>query len=108
MSWGSFLPTICHRITSYNVCYTKLLRINYLTEDNTIKAFKVNWNGGCGRGFPKFIPLYVKAGMAKWVKIGEADALLSSMKGTLHIEIEKLKEDPSFFFCDDVTCKDFV
>ena len=80
--------------------------VNYQKGEGKVELFKVNWNGGCGRGFPKFLPLYEKAGCLKWVKIGNADAVLTSMKGTLEVEIDKLKEDPTFYFCDDSTCKD--
>ena len=80
--------------------------VNYLAEDGTVKLYKVNWNGGCSRGFPKFHPLYEKAGALKHVRIGEAEAVLSDMKRTLEIDCEKLEADPSFFFCDDPTCKD--
>lgn len=80
--------------------------VNYLTESGKTELFKVNWNGGCGRGFPKFIPLYEKAGFLKWVKIGHAEAALTNMNGTLEVEMQKLKEQPDFFFCDDPTCKD--
>jgi hypothetical protein len=80
--------------------------VNYRLEDGRIELFEVNWNGGCGRGFPNFLPLYEKAGYLKWVKIGNADAVVTDMAGTLDVEIKKLKEDPTFFFCDDLTCKD--
>ncbi|MGQ1889372.1 AAC(3) family N-acetyltransferase [Thermophagus sp. OGC60D27] len=80
--------------------------VNYMDDDGNVKLFKVNWNGGCGRGFPKFIPLYEQAGCLKWIKVGNADAVLTDMAGTLAVEMEKLKEDPSFFFCDDPACKD--
>lgn len=80
--------------------------VHYLKEDGTTGLFEVNWNGGCGRGFPKFLPLYEQKGFLKWIKVGEADAILTNMKGTLAVEIEKLSEDPSFYFCDDPTCKD--
>jgi len=80
--------------------------VNYMDDEGNIRLFKVNWNGGCGRGFPKFIPLYEKAGCLRWIKVGNADAALTDMAGTLAVEMEKLQEDPSFFFCDDPTCKD--
>lgn len=80
--------------------------INYLNDKGKIELFEVNWNGGCSRGFYKFLPLYEKAGCLKRVKIGGADAVLTDMRGTLEVEINKLKEDPAFFFCDDPTCKD--
>lgn len=80
--------------------------LNYLAADGTTKLFKVNWSGGCSRGFVKFIPLYEKNGFLKRVKIGKAQSIVTNMKGTLAVEEEKLKEDSSFFFCDDPTCKD--
>ena len=80
--------------------------VNYLTSDGKIELFQVNWSGGCGRGFPKFIPLYEEAGFLKRIKLGSADAVLTDMAGTLAVEIQQLKQDPTFFFCDDPTCKD--
>lgn len=80
--------------------------LNYKASNGKIQTFKVNWNGGCGRGFPKFLPLYEQAGYLKWVKIGNADAVVTSMKGTLEVELQKLKRDSSYYFCDDPTCKD--
>lgn len=80
--------------------------VNYLTDDGTVKLYKVNWNGGCSRGYPKLQPLYEKAGVMKHVKIGEAEAVLTDMKQTLQIDMAQLKADPSFFFCEDPTCKD--
>ncbi|MCU4156685.1 AAC(3) family N-acetyltransferase [Carboxylicivirga sp. A043] len=80
--------------------------LNYQSSDGKVRTFEVNWNGGCGRGFPKFLPLYEKAGYLKWVKIGHADAVVTNMKGTLDVEMQTLKEDPAFYFCADPTCKD--
>ncbi|MCT4590192.1 MAG: AAC(3) family N-acetyltransferase [Carboxylicivirga sp.] len=80
--------------------------LNYRTASGEVKTFVVNWNGGCSRGFSNFLPLYESAGCLKWVKIGNADAAITSMKGTLEVELKKLIEDASFYFCDDPTCKD--
>jgi aminoglycoside N3'-acetyltransferase len=80
--------------------------VNYLDENGNTSLFEVNWNGGCGRGFPKFIPLYIQNGDGKKVKVGNAECLLTDMKRTLQTEMNKLQEDPTFFFCDDPTCKD--
>lgn len=69
--------------------------------------FKMNWHGGCGRGFPNFFDLYdEKGGTINKGKVGLANALLTNMKKTLEIEIEKLKVDPSFFFCHRPGCID--
>ncbi len=80
--------------------------VNYLKNDGSVGLFEVNWNGGCGRGFPKFLPYYEKENHLKWVKVGKADAVYTSMKGTLNVELAMVKKDPSFYFCDDPTCKD--
>ncbi|MCB2221975.1 MAG: AAC(3) family N-acetyltransferase [Bacteroidetes bacterium] len=77
----------------------------YRDQDGEVKLAKTNWNGGCGRGFPKFYPLYrEKGGMLAEGKIGNADSVLTSMKKTLAIEIAKLQQEPRFFFCDDPAC----
>jgi len=79
--------------------------VNYITEKGEVKLATINWNGGCGRGFPNFIPLYIeKNGLINKGKIGNAQSILTSMKKTLEIEIEKLKEDNKFFFCNDPAC----
>lgn len=79
--------------------------INYRTQQGEVKLAKVNWNGGCASGFPKFIPYYFEKGAVIGDgKIGEARGLLTSMAGTLQIELDMMKENPSFFFCDDKTC----
>ena len=52
-----FLPSSCHRITSYNVCYTKLLRVYHGTLPRISDADKRLWRGGfgyCCRCFCRF------------------------------------------------------
>ncbi len=79
--------------------------VNYINEKGDIKLATINWNGGCARGFPKFIPLYKeKNGLINEGKIGNAKSILTSMKNTLDIEIEVLKENPKFFLCDNPAC----
>lgn len=79
--------------------------VNYKTNNGDIKLCKIDWSGGCGRGFPNFYPLYrEQGGIISEGKIGDADSVLTSMQRTLEIEINKLKEDPTFFFCDDPAC----
>lgn len=79
---------------------------NYVTNTGEIKLFKVNWNGGCAKGFVKFVPLYEEAGLIKHGKVGNARTLLTKMSETLSLEQMVLKNNPAFFFCDDPTCKD--
>ncbi|HOZ30275.1 MAG TPA: AAC(3) family N-acetyltransferase [Bacteroidales bacterium] len=77
----------------------------YKDLDGSVKLAKVNWNGGCAHGFPKFIPLYFEKGAVLGSgKVGDAIGLYTSMKKTLEIEIETLKNNPQFFFCDDKAC----
>ncbi|HNQ68653.1 MAG TPA: AAC(3) family N-acetyltransferase [Bacteroidales bacterium] len=77
----------------------------YKDLDGSVKLAKVNWNGGCAHGFPKFIPLYHEQGAVLGSgKVGNAIGLYTSMQKTLQIEIETLKKNPQFFFCDDKTC----
>ncbi|HKK69264.1 MAG TPA: AAC(3) family N-acetyltransferase [Bacteroidales bacterium] len=79
--------------------------IHYRDEDGIVKLAGVNWNGGCAKGFPKFIPHYFKQGaVLADGNVGEARGLLTSMKRTLEIELDILKKDPAFFFCGDKTC----
>jgi aminoglycoside N3'-acetyltransferase len=79
---------------------------NYLDDNGEIRLFNVNWNGGCAKGFVKFVPLYEKAGLIKHGKVGNAGTLLTKMAETLKLEQMVLQNDPAFFFCDDRTCKD--
>jgi len=77
----------------------------YRDEDGELQEYRVDWNGGHGN-FLKFKPLYeAKGGIIKRADIGKAESILTDMKKTLEIEIEKLKEDPAFFFCDNPACK---
>ena len=77
----------------------------YRNDAGEVKLAKVNWNGGCAHGFPKFIPLYFEqGGVLGYGPIGKAKGLYTSMQKTLDIEIETLKKNPQFFFCDDPAC----
>lgn len=78
---------------------------NYLAQDGNIKLAKVDWNGGCGVGFLKFIPLYREiGGMIKEANIGNAHSYFTDMNKSYNTEIQKLKEDPKFFFCNKPDC----
>lgn len=78
---------------------------NYKTETGEIKLARVDWNGGCGEGFRKFIPLYRdQKGMINEAKIGDAHSYFTDMKDTYDVEMEKLKQDSQFFLCDKPDC----
>ncbi|OFY18270.1 MAG: AAC(3) family N-acetyltransferase [Bacteroidetes bacterium GWF2_33_38] len=81
--------------------------VRYKNSSGEVSIAKMNWHGGCGRGFPNFFDLYdEKGGTIRKGKVGQANALLTDMKKTLEIEIEKLKIDPTFFFCHRPGCID--
>lgn len=81
------------------------LGIRYRTLDGGTALFERNWVGNCGRGFPRFMQLYEAGGaiIAEGM-IAAAHAFVSDMGKTLAIELEKLRDDPSFFLCDDPAC----
>ena len=57
-------------------------------------------------GFNNFIPLYREAGgILAEGKVGNADSKITDMKKTLEVELEVLKKDPTFFFCDNPGCR---
>jgi len=77
----------------------------YRDVNGAVKLARVNWNGGCAHGFPKFIPLYHENGAVLGSgKIGDAVGLYTDMQGTLEVEIETMKKNPQFFFCKDPAC----
>lgn len=80
--------------------------VNYVDASGNITLFKVNWNGGCAKGFIKFVALYKNAGLIRFGKVGNSGTLLTKMEDTLNLELSVLKDNPAFFFCDDPTCKD--
>ena len=60
---------------------------NYYDENNQVKLAKVNWNGGCGNGFLKFIPLYrQQKGMINEANIGNAHSYFTDMNDTYNVE----------------------
>ncbi|MDK9700961.1 MAG: AAC(3) family N-acetyltransferase [bacterium] len=79
--------------------------VNYLDADGQVKFFQRNWAGGCARGFINFIPLYEKEGaILATGHVGNAAAKMTDLKKTLEIELRVLRENPSFFLCDDPLC----
>jgi len=78
--------------------------VNYIDEDGNKKLYMNNYVGGCSRGFWKFYDHYRKARAASEGKVGNAHCMLANLKKTLEIDMEILKNDPGFFFCDNPLC----
>lgn len=85
----------------------RMAGVNYYDgATGTIKLFERNWSGGCAVGFNNFMPLYREAGaILSEGKVGDTDAKITDMKKTLEVEMEVLKKNPAFFFCDDPACE---
>jgi aminoglycoside 3-N-acetyltransferase len=79
--------------------------VNYRDENGHVRLFRVNWSGGCGRGFNNFLPLYAERGAVLATgRVGNAESKLTDMRKTLEIELDVLRQDPTFFLCDDPWC----
>lgn len=78
--------------------------VNYLDEDGNTKLYVNNYVGGCSRGFWKFYDHYRQAGATSEGKVGNAHCMLANLKKTLEIDMEILKKDPGFFFCNNPLC----
>jgi aminoglycoside N3'-acetyltransferase len=81
--------------------------VNYRSGLDRVVTFERDWAGACARGFVKFLPHYRRAGaIASEGRVGEAESKITDMKRTLEVELEILRENPSFFMCDDPACVD--
>lgn len=80
--------------------------VRFINSDNEKELFKLNWAGMCSKGFCNFKKQYNKTpgAIISRGKIGNADSMITDMKITLKLEIELLKKDPSFLFCNDKDC----
>lgn len=81
------------------------LGVFYKNKFGEHELFKLNWSGICDKGLIKFIPHYREAGaILSEGYVGEAEAKITDMKKTLEVELDLLKKNPSFFFCNDPCC----
>lgn len=77
----------------------------YRDDVGEVRLFRLNWSGICSEGLINFIPYYRKAGaILSEGMIGNSEAKITDMAGTLKVELELLRKDPKFFFCTDPTC----
>jgi len=79
--------------------------VNYRDGRGEVVLFRKNWAGGCGNGFPRFIPLYREQGaILAEGRVGRAWSMVTDMGRTLEVELERLRQDATFFLCDDPAC----
>lgn len=77
----------------------------YYMKNGQKTFFRRDWAGMCVGSFNKFLPYYEKNGdIIARGKVGNADSMLTSMRGTLKTEYDILKKDPSFLDCGDPFC----
>lgn len=79
--------------------------IYYKDKDDKIKLFKIDWADGCPVGFNNLIQRFRNDGIIlSEEKVGNSEAILTSMKDTLSFEMDLLSKEPGAFLCDDPTC----
>lgn len=77
----------------------------YYKEGEKIKFFHHTWASGCPTAYNMLTPYYIEGhSIIGERKIGEAPALLTSMKKTLEIERTIFKNHPEAVFCGDPSC----
>ena len=77
----------------------------YYEENGKKEFFERTWAGICSQGLKNFIPLYENAGnIIHRGSVGNAEAKISSMQGTLDTELTVLQQDSTFFMCHDANC----
>jgi aminoglycoside N3'-acetyltransferase len=76
----------------------------YYMKNGKKKLFVRKDAGGCSKGFSKFYQHYIHHGIVKLGCIGESTAMLVPADMAYKIEYELLTKDPSYLFCDDISC----
>jgi len=78
---------------------------HYIDRSGSKVFFPIDWAGLCADGLLNFIPMYEKNGdMISKGKVGNSQAKITSMKGTLRTELDILHKDPMFFMCGSKDC----
>lgn len=80
------------------------LRVYYKASNNEVKLFKRKDLGGCSDGFSKFYKYYMDEGKLTYGKLGKAAAIMINAQDSYNIELDLMKENPSFHFCDNPLC----
>lgn len=78
---------------------------HYIDKNGAKVFFPIDWAGLCAGGLLNFIPIYEKNGnIISKGKVGNSEAKITSMEGTLRTELDILKKDPLFFMCGSKDC----
>lgn len=79
--------------------------VYYLSANGMRHLYKKNYSAGCSRGFGRFYDAYREEHAIRDGTIGDAEALYADLGRTLSVDLEALRADPTFFFCDDKACR---
>jgi aminoglycoside N3'-acetyltransferase len=80
-----------------------LYRVYYFKEG--VKKLYIRKDaGGCSKGFSKFYPFYMHRGIMKLGNIGKSTAMAVPAIDAYDIEYKLLDRDPTYLFCDDISC----
>jgi len=79
--------------------------VNYLDEFGAVRFFWRKDVGGCSASFSKFYPLYREQNLIREGLVGRAQAMLMiDTKSAFQLELNTLKENATFPFCDSESC----
>jgi len=81
-----------------------LLRVYYKSMNSKIELFKRKDVGGCSDGFGKFYQYYLDKNLLSFGKLGNTNAIVANAKDIYEIDLELLKKNNSFHFCDNPLC----
>lgn len=79
--------------------------VQYRRADGSMGLYVRNDAAGCSRGFHRFYPAYREAGAITGGRVAGADCMMGILSRTLAVDLEILRRDPTFFFCDDLGCE---
>lgn len=79
--------------------------VRYRLPDGSVGVYIRNDAAGCSRGFHRFYPAYRAAGAVTEGRVAAADCMLGVLSKTLSVDMQVLRQDPTFFFCDDLGCE---
>ncbi len=79
--------------------------VRYRLPDGSVGLYVRNDAAGCSRGFHRFYPAYRAAGAITEGRVAAADCMLGVLSKTLSVDMEILRRDPTFFFCEDLGCE---
>jgi aminoglycoside 3-N-acetyltransferase len=76
----------------------------YYEKNGQVHWFAKNDVPGCSMGFGNFYPLYLKRGVLKSGRVGDAESMLIRAQDAYPIEIDVIRKNPRFSLCSRSNC----